>query len=293
MKRTSVISDEDDYLGEHHVYEPHKVGLPKLRPYFRELWGRRAFAFEMAHTNMRAANTDTALGQAWLVLNPLLLSMVYFLLVTVISPSHGSALKGWPLLAHITAGVFFFYFIAGAMSAGASSVTQGGRLILNTPFPKMLLSLSSVYVSLRRFLPTLIVYAGIHLLAGGPVNITLLWLVPILVLATLFAIGISNFLATMQVYFRDVASFLPYFIRIWLYISPVLLTVEQIRHKFHGLQVLNPLYSIVGAWTTVLDQGKAPSRELMLEGCLWAVVTLLVGSVFFMSREREFAVRIS
>jgi teichoic acid transport system permease protein len=28
----------DEFTGEWHVYEPHKVGLPPLVPYFRALW---------------------------------------------------------------------------------------------------------------------------------------------------------------------------------------------------------------------------------------------------------------
>jgi teichoic acid transport system permease protein len=290
VKRTSTVSPEDEYLGQHHVYEPHRVGLPKLRPYLRELWGRRAFAIEMTHTSMRAASTDTALGQAWLVLNPLLLAAVYYLLVKVVSRG---AEGGFPYLAHITAGLFVYYFITGAMASGTNAVTAGGRLILNTPFPKMLLTLSTVYLSLRRFLPTMIVYAVIHVAAGRPVGPVLLWLLPILLIATVFATGLANLLATLQVYFRDVASFLPYFIRIWLYLSPVLYTVQKMREQFHGLQVLNPLYSILGSWTTVLDEGKSPSATLLLQAVAWAVAVFLVGSLVFMSREREFAVRIS
>ena len=69
---------------ERHVYEPHRVGLPPLRPYVRELWRRREFAFELARTKLRAQHFDTAFGQLWLVLNPLLLGGVYFLLVDIL-----------------------------------------------------------------------------------------------------------------------------------------------------------------------------------------------------------------
>jgi len=31
----------DEYFGEHHVYEPHRAGLPPVVPYFREVWRRR------------------------------------------------------------------------------------------------------------------------------------------------------------------------------------------------------------------------------------------------------------
>ena len=62
------------------IYKPHKASVPNLPAYFSELWGRRDFALELAHTNLRASNTNTVLGQLWLVLNPLLLTGLYIFL---------------------------------------------------------------------------------------------------------------------------------------------------------------------------------------------------------------------
>jgi teichoic acid transport system permease protein len=284
----------DEYSTEYHVYEPHRVGLPKMVPYFREMWRRRSFATELARTRMHAANTDTVLGQAWLILNPLLLACVYFILVDIIG--RGAA-KGPDFFALLTSGLFLYYYIIGAMTGGATSVTQGGRLILNTPFPKMLLTVSTVYMSFRRYLPTLLVYAVLHTWAQLPVGPQLLWMVPIWMLSTMFALGLANIFATLQVYFRDTASFLPYFVRIWLYLSPVLWTIDMARGS-ERLQVLsrfawlNPLYAIFGAQGQVLHDGRAPDASLMIEATVWSVATLIFGSLLFMSREREFAVRL-
>ena len=75
---------EDEFTAERHVYEPHKIGLPPLGPYIRELWRRRDFAREMARTTLQAQHFNTAFGQLWLVLNPLLLAGVYFVLVDIL-----------------------------------------------------------------------------------------------------------------------------------------------------------------------------------------------------------------
>src|SRR5215213_11120533 len=72
---------ENEFTATRHVYEPHVVGLPKIRPYVRKLWRRREFASELSRTKLRAQHYNTVLGQLWLVLNPLLLGIVYFILV--------------------------------------------------------------------------------------------------------------------------------------------------------------------------------------------------------------------
>jgi teichoic acid transport system permease protein len=299
--RSSAKADE--YFGQRHVYEPHRAGLPPIFGYFRELWRRRSFAFELARTQMHAANTDTVFGQAWLVINPLLLAGVYFLLVDVIgggantqNPEEAKA-----FFALLTSGLFLYYFITGAMQNGTTSVTQGGRLILNTPFPKMLLTVSTTYLAFRRYLPTLVVYMVIHLITGRPWGWQMLWMVPIWLMAMMMGLGLANIFATLQVYFRDTASFLPYFIRIWLYLSPILWTVEaaQARRgdsRLYDLLLtyspLNPMYGILGAQGEVLVEGRAPAADLMLFGLAWSVGLLVVGTLLLMSREREFAVRL-
>jgi teichoic acid transport system permease protein len=283
-----TISPEDEYLGEHHVYEPHRAGLPKMRPYFRELWGRKSFAFELSHTEMQAANTNTFFGQAWLVINPLLLASVYFVLVQIVSGKPKNA----EYFAHLTSGIFLFYFISGALLSGAGSVVSGGRLIMNTSFPKMLLPISATYTAFRRFLPTLLVYAVLHVVAGLPIGLNLLWVFVILLEAVCFALGLAMFFATAQVYFRDTKSFLPYTMRIWLYLTPVLWFAEMAPKRLQPFLPYNPLYGIMGSWSRVLIQGHRPSMSLLLLGAAWSVGTLVAGGLYFMSREREFAVRL-
>lgn len=285
---TPVISPEDEYLGEHHIYEPHRTGLPQMRPYFRELWGRKAFAFELSHTEMHAANTDTFFGQAWLVINPLLLASVYFVLVDILS----GKTQGPSFFAHLTSGLFLFYFISGSMLSGASSVVSGGRLIMNTSFPKMLLPISACYTAFRRFLPTMLVFAVLDVVARLPLSLNLLWVFPILFEAACFGLGLAMLFATAQVYFRDTKAFLPYCVRIWLYLTPILWFADKAPKRLQPFLPFNPLYGIMGSWSQVLIEGQQPSGRLMLLGLVWSLSTLVVGGLFFMSREREFAVRI-
>lgn len=283
----------DEFTAVRHVYEPHKVGLPKLGPYLREVWRRRSFAWEMARTDLRSAHYGTVFGQAWLVINPLMLGLVYFMLVSLIRGGNG----GIDYFAHLIAGLFAFYFVSGAMTAGSRSVTGGGRLIMNQAFPRVLLPLASVTVALLRFIPTLVVYAVIHLVAGRPGGWHLLLVVPILLELLLFAAAIAMFFATLQVYFRDTTSFLPYFNRIWLYLSPVLWIPDNVSDLARDLSSVNPLYWLIGALGEVLDGHGSPSNELpsvafMLGGLAWSVGALVLAFLFFVSREREFAVRL-
>jgi teichoic acid transport system permease protein len=279
---------EDEFTSTVHVYEPHRVGLPPLRSYFRELWRRRQFAFELSWSNLRAQHFNTALGQLWLVLNPLFLALVYFALVTIVSGGN----RGVDFLAHLMLGLFAFHLVSGSIRQGAKSVVGGGRLILNTAFPRALLPLSSVITALMRFLPTLLIYAIVHAVAGLPLTPQILWAIPILALILVFAAGVTMLVAAVQVYFRDLRNFLPYFLRIWVYASPILYYASEVPDGLKPILYLNPLYPMLASLSDAVNLGQSPSPAFLAWSLAWAVAALVAGVLFFISREREFAIRL-
>jgi ABC-type polysaccharide/polyol phosphate export permease len=279
---------EDEFTSERHVYEPHRVGLPPLGSYLRELWRRREFAFELSRTELRAQHYNTALGQLWLVLSPLLLACVYFVLVDILRARTG----GIEFFAHLMACLFAYYYVTDAIRQAVRSVVGGGRLILNTAFPRVLLPGSSVVTAFWRFLPTIAIYIPVHLAVGLPIGPELLWLLPVFALLTLLATGLAMLVAAGQVYFRDLKNFLTYALRLWLYSSPILYFAHEVPDRYQFLLFLNPLAPLLTAWSDVLDRGVAPDPADLLVGAVWATAFVVGGALFFISREREFAVRL-
>jgi teichoic acid transport system permease protein len=279
---------ESDFTAKRHVYEPHRVGLPPIGPYVRELWRRREFAMELSRTDLRAQHFNTVFGQLWLLINPLLLAGVYFVLVDILRS--GSRPQGF--FAHLMAALFAYYFVSDSVRRAVGSVTSGGGLILNTSFPRTLLPLSAVITAVKRFLPTLLIYIPVHLISHRPVSVELLWLIPIFGLFVLLACGFAMIVSAAQVYFRDLKNFLPYGLRVWLYVSPVLYYAHEVPGRYNPMLVINPLAPLLTAWSAVVDRGASPALDDLLIGGAWAVVLFVLGGLFFISREREFAVRL-
>ena len=287
---TATTSRDTSYEPVYHQYGPHRAGLPPLVKYFRELWHRRAFAAEMSRATMRGANTLTYFGQAWLVLNPLLLAGVYYMLVTIIRGEHNPA-----LFTHLTLSLFAFTIVSTAVTSGATSVTKSGKLLINTAFPRLLIPLSAVRTAFFRFLPTVPVYLAFHLAFGNPWHPRMLLALYFLGCMVVFGMGLAAFFATLQVYFRDTSSFLPYFVRIWMYLSPVLWLPESLAGMGRAVRTvvgLNPMYSMLGGYTDLIQDGAFPATYMWVSSAAWALAVAVIGFLFFMSRERDFAVRL-
>ena len=271
------------------IHEPFKAGLPNLPKYLKDIWLRREFAGELSRATMRSQEASTFFGRMWLVINPLFLGSVYFVLVSIIS---NGAHNGADYMAHLLAGLFAFQFFSQSMMNGSKSVLGVGKLVINRSFPRLILPVSSVLIAFYRFLPSIVVYFVFHLITKQPLSLNQLYAIPAFLMIFVFSIGVAALLATVQVYFRDLKSFLPYLSRILLYATPVLYYADAIPENLKFMQYVNPLFGMFGAWGDALVRGEVPATSLWISGLLWSVGTLLLGTFVFLSREREFAVRI-
>ena len=269
------------------VYEPFRAGLPKLGRYWKSLWSRRTFIAEYSKSELREQHFDSVFGQLWLVLNPLLLSGVYFVLIVIIGGATDSG-----RYVHLTASLFLFYLVANSLTGGVKSITAGQRLILNTAFPRIMLPLSAVVIALFKFLPTFLVFFVIKLVVGSNFSLQMLWAIPVLLITIFLSLALAITISCINVYFRDIASFLPYLTRTLLYLSPILYEASALKPSLRVLEIFNPLFPILDAWSRAMVHGEAPSMSSLLQSLAWASGIFFVGTYFFLSREREFAVRL-
>lgn len=269
------------------VYEPFRAGLPPMRQYLRDLWSRRTFIGEFSRSELREQNYGSVFGQLWLILNPLLLSAVYFLLIYIIGGSSDKTRYG-----HLTASLFLFYLISNSLTGGVKSITSGQRLILNTAFPRVMLPISATVIAVLKFLPTLLLFIILRAILGLPFTWAMLWAIPIFIISVVMGLGFAILISCINVYFRDIASFLPYLTRSLLYLSPILYEAKSLSNALRTFEMANPLFSLLDSWSQAMVYGEAPVFSQLVESSIWALVIFLVGSYFFLSRERDFAVRL-
>jgi len=116
----------------------------------------------------------------------------------------------------------------------------------------------------------------------------------IVVLLTMFSFGLGLLMAPLVVFFRDTNALLPYIVRIWMYLTPVMFTIWDIARLQPALRiifVLNPLYPYFAMLEQVF-QARWPSPGYLLAAIAWASVAMVVGGVSFLIRERSYAIRL-
>jgi len=269
------------------VYEPFRAGLPPLGAYLRSLWARRSFIAEFSRSELREQNYGSIFGQLWLVLNPLLLSGVYFLLIYIIGGQSDSTRYG-----HLTSSLFLFYLVSNGLTGGVKSITAGQRLILNTAFPRIMLPISAMVIALFKFVPTLAIFFVMRTVLGLNYSWQMFWAIPVILIALLMGLGMAILISCINVYFRDIASFLPYMTRSLLYLSPILYQASDLSDQLRSFEIANPIFYLLDAWSQVMVYAQAPDLFSLLHSLVWALAIFILGTYFFLSRERDFAVRL-
>jgi ABC-type polysaccharide/polyol phosphate export permease len=277
--------DEVEY-----VFEPHAVKLPPLRPYLHELWDRRRFVKTLARTEIQGKRSSMVAGQLWALLDPLFQAGIYFLLISILRGGQGGRGSAYQMTLLIS-GIFLFSFTRRSLMDGARSVIGGRGLLLNSAFPRALLPISAVYKGLLELLPAGVIYLVIHVAAGRPIGMGVVFLPTLLLLHTTLNLGLALLFAALTVFMRDVTQLLSYLLRVLFFITPVLYPVSILPPGIRTAMVFNPLFPVFAAYQEVVGGG-VPTVGQLAGALIWAVIFLVAGASLFLSHERAFALHV-
>lgn len=262
------------------------------RNYLTELWSRREFAWYLAMGNLKARNASTTLGLFWWVLNPLLLGAVYFTVFGLIF-NRDDLDQGLGFLPYLLSGMFPFYYTQSSMTGGVNSIVSNTKLLANLHFPRVVLPISALIEAFIGFLASLVVlFAVVGPAEGIWPGSKIVWLLPTIVVHTVFNFGLSTLVARIAVPFRDLNNLVPYFTRLWLYLSPIIYTpalLESADEWVRQLAGLNPLNSILELYRYSLVGMDADLGAAFIEALIWALVIALVGAFSFIRQEGRMA----
>ncbi|MFT5201554.1 MAG: teichoic acid transport system permease protein [Candidatus Aldehydirespiratoraceae bacterium] len=280
----SSLTDDADIT---FVYEPHVRYVPPIRPYLRELWTRRAFAIELAKSDVKGARSNTLLGGLWTIIDPLFMVCLYYFLFTVIR--EGSRPSSF--VPVIIFGILHFQVSAAALTAGGNSVASASSLMLNSTFPRLLLPLASILGGVIKFAPSIPIIFGALLFLDATVSLKLLWWPVLFAVQIAIGIGLALIISTGVVFFKDVKNVLTYVSRLMFFTSPVIYPASFLSDSIISYVKWSPLFGVFFNFQEMVN-GRHPDTEMLLISLGWMSVSLLLGGWLFLRYEREFATKL-
>jgi len=251
----------------------------------RELWRYRELAYFLALRDVKVRYKQTALGVAWVVLQPLLATGIF----SIVFGSRGMATDGVPYPLFVISGLVPWFYFANATAGASGSVVGNAQLISKVYFPRLAIPLAAVLANLVDLAIGLALLLILLVVFGWAIAPTLLALPALIVLTIVTALSVSVWLAALDVQYRDVRYAVPFLLQVWLFATPVIYATADVPERFQPLLSLNPMTGIIEAFRwSLLGTGEPPLAALAISTVI-VVVLLATGLLYFRRMERTFA----
>lgn len=250
----------------------------------RELWEYRELIRNLVLRDLRVRYKGSAFGYVWTQLAPLLMMLIFWVVFSVF---FASGIAMFPVF--LIVALLPWSFCAEAVNGGARSVLDSANLIKKVFFPREVLPLVSVLSSLLNYLLSLpmmfLVMAAVQLAVLGRLNFswTFAYLPVLVMIQTLFLMGVVLFLSALAVFFRDTVHLLGILIQFWFFLTPVFYSLDGIDGRMAQIvRWVNPMASLIDFYRDILYGntvmvGLVPTPGLpALTGVLRVLVTALV-----------------
>lgn len=255
------------------------LGLAACGEYW-ELLG--AFALR----DIRLRYRQTALGVAWVLLQPLLGAGLFaFVFGTVARLDSGGA----PVFLLAYAGLLGWMVFANTVTRAGVVLLQNASVITKVYFPRILLPLSAVLSSLVDFAVALVMMFVLLAVARTGLSARML-LLPVWILMLLgLALGCGLIGGALGVKYRDVPYITPVLIQFLIFASPVGYPIADVPEPWRRWLWLNPLSAPLEAckWSMV-GVGTLNAAALTYSAAV-AVMLLAAGAWVFNRLESSFA----
>jgi ABC-2 type transport system permease protein len=257
-----------------------------------ELAESRELFVNLTLRELRGKYKRSLLGWTWSLLNPLATMVIFtlvFRLFLKVEPPQGdpSGLHAFALF--LLCGLLPWNFLSNGMTGSMGALIGNSNLIKKVFFPREILVVSNIASWVVSFLMEMGVLAVVLLVAGAFVVPWLLPALGLVIIQTMFVVGLGLLLSVLNVYFRDVQHLISILLQIWFYATPIVYPITVVRDALEDrpslftLYKLNPMVRFVEAYRDCLYDLRFPALldTLYLLGVSGATLAL---GVFVFSR---------
>lgn len=246
----------------------------------KELWTYRELLFFLVWRDVKVRYKQTAIGVAWVIVQPLLTMLVATLFFGKLAklPS-----QGLPYSVFCFAAVVPWTYFSTALVAATNVMVENQRVITKVYFPRLILPVSAALSGLVDFgigFVVLLIFTFAH---GIRPAWTLMLLPLFLLLAVFTVLGVGLWLSALNALYRDVKYLIPFVIQFWTLASPVYYSSSMVPERYRWLYGLNPMAGVIDGFRWGLTgTGHPPAASLFAS--VGIVIVAVVGGLFFFNR---------
>lgn len=271
-----------------------KVIYEEIKPFSKfglgleELWRFRELFYYYTLRYIKVRYKQTVLGFAWAVMQPMLMMVLF---TFFFGKKLGVPSGDLPYPVFVLTGLLLWNIFSTGLTSASNSILDNAHIIKKIYFPRLIIPVSAVMVSLFDFLMAFIIYIVVLLIYQ--VHVDVLAFIPALLgavfITTLTTLGLGSFLSALNIKFRDFKYVIPYSVQVLLFLTPVIYPASIVTDGLvKVIMALNPLTGAIGLVRHALG-GPPVEGAVLIISCICSVVYLMFGMFYFKKSESYFA----
>jgi len=259
---------------------------------------RRDLLWQFTKRNIQSGFRGSLLGVFWVVLSPLLMLALYTFVFGVVfggsfeqlnAEGHLVRKDGASYALGIFLGLSVMSLISGTLSSSATLIVSNPNFVKKVVFPLEVLPVAQVCNLACNFSISLGLCLIGAILVGDGFCMAWIWL-PLIILPIVFiSLGTGWLLASLGVFFRDIAQLTQFLGMVLLYASGVFYSVEKIPETYWKFLKLNPVLHIVDQLRQAILWQEIPDQNILIMLWISSLVVFQLGYWVFQRLRSDFA----
>lgn len=260
-----------------------------IAPFYTLLKHRRLI-FDLTRRELAARYKGSLLGIFWAVLNPLMLLALYTFFFSLILKAKwgvGETPPNYGLM--LFCGLIVHGWMADVLSRAPELLAANRNYVKKVVFPLDALGWITVFSALVQLVLSVIILAILSLLLGQGISWTILLLPLVLLPLMLLLLGLSWFISSLAVFFRDVGQFMGSLLTLLLFTSTAFFSLETAPEVIRDLLLFNPLTIIMDSVRQVVILHQMPNWQLLGLHSIISLMVFWLGYAWFQRTRPGFA----
>lgn len=254
----------------------------------KPLWAYRGFIVGSVKREFQSKYSNSLLGAAWTVINPMAMIVVY---TVIFSQVMRAKLPGVD-----TTFAYSIYLCAGVITWGLFSEITGraqniflehANLLKKLSFPRLCLPTVVVLNASLNFAIIFALFTAFLIVSGNFPGWVFVAIVPLLIIQIAFAIGLGITLGVLNVFFRDVGQLFGVILQFWFWLTPIIYPISILPEAAQKLMHLNPMAGLIAGYQAILVNDHWPDWQALWPVSACALVFCVWGLFLFRSHAGE------
>ncbi len=219
--------------------------------------------WNLVRKELKVKYTASVLGAVWSLLNPVVFLAVFTFVTKVLK----GGIADYP--AFLLSGLLAWNLFSVSLSNGAQSVIANANLVKKVAFPREILPLATVGVTLVDFVLQSAVLVVFFVAFRYGFHLEVLWVYPFAFVALLLiTVAFTMFVSALNVRYRDVQHLIGLALLVWFWMTPIVYAASTAHTSMletsYGLTawkiyLLNPLtWVVMGFQRALYHSGTDP-----------------------------------